>query len=691
MLARDASTSEWLAQAVLLTDGLPLLAAVHRELVYLAVFRDESVRRVMLQGPAGAGKTALLNALMGERLLPEGQATRCTVRVRHAPERKLIAFRGDGATATLEGDALAPDTVATWMEAPDMLALEWRSPASRLPAGLVLVEAPASPATAEGVVQALPIKRSYFAESSETFARPALLALTFADREHDSYQGGRIFETRETKLARHAERLGAQLGTRVVPVAPGQVEALAAAIAELPLESEPERREIRIAELVGIALERLSRLRRHAGALQDGLRSAQAQASTLLAHSHATFEPIERLTAMGAALAQELPVALEALHEQRLAWESAQSRVLQEANTWRAQADALLALLELPPSGALLVLPRHPFPEPARYVSGDRLDHAGLRQALESFVLRGCREVRTAVDTFVADVRAGLAPLAASVQESALESTAETFARLDQLSAAWRRVLSGPGPLTPRRAEAASALKPLLATFRELNFQLAFKDVLSRLEIHEGPIVLLGPQRAVQERLLALLRHDLAIAARLAQVPADHWILCGPFSRWAPPGPAVWISPPDGLLARFSLALPPADADWRDDAWRACLDPFAAIGLAIDPWLLPELGASALLAAIAHDERVFYTCGEGAWLFSERLAALDACRRLDGRPWFVHEDYDARYTIFLAQLASDRAGAALPTRWREAGLPLDAPFEAEALVRLVHPFTRGSE
>lgn len=686
MSARD-SAFEWLAQAVLLTDGLPILAGVHRELVYLATFRDDACRRVALVGPRGAGKTTLLNALMGERLLPEGVATPCAVRAQRAETRALVAHREDGSRTVLEGDALVPSAVAACLQDEALLAIEWQSPAARLPEGLVLVEAPVSPATAAATLLALPIKRSYQVAVLEGGA--PLLALTFCDREHDSYQGGQVFETREAKLARHAERLEAQLGARVVPVAAGKVDALASALATLSAEAPGP--EARLAELVGQALDRLARLLREAAALQDGLRQATAAGSTLLAHAHAAFEPIERLTALGAALALEAPAALAGIAAQRAAWEQARTHVLAEAGAWAAQADALLERLDLPPGGAVLVLPQAHFPDPAGYVSGERLDRDGLRQALESAVLRGCREVLAAVDGFAAQVRAALAPLAASLQESALERAGAIHVRLEQLAASWRRVLAGPGPLTPRRTQAASALRPLLATFRELNFQLAFKEALARLEIHEGPIALVGPQRAVQERLVALLRHDLAIAARLAEVPPDHWILCGPFARWVPDGPAVWIAPPEGLLARYSLALPPAIADWRDADWRETLAPFAAVGLELDPWSLPDGAVGAALAPLASDPRTFYTCAEGAWLLAERLQALGERLRRDGRPLFAYEDYDARYTIFLAQLSRTPAGSELPARWREAGLPLDEPFEAETLSRLAHPFTRGIE
>jgi hypothetical protein len=235
----------------------------------------------------------------------------------------------------------------------------------------------------------------------------------------------------------------------------------------------------------------------------------------------------------------------------------------------------------------------------------------------------------------------------------------------------------------------------LLATFRELAFQMAFRDVLGRLEVHAGPLLLLSPRREAHERLLALLCHDLAVGDRLAEVPADHWILSGELMGFTPPGPAIWLPAPTGGMAGFGFAIAPAEALLSQSDWEALMPTFVAIGAEVDAWRLPATGledASYAAALARFAERSFMTCGEGAWVIAERLGALAAGVRESGRPWFVYEDYDARYTNFLRTLvAEDAAPDDLPHRWREAGLPLDEPFAPAALGALAQPFqSRGS-
>lgn len=207
------------------------------ELLRSEIHRDYLVIGVV--GVTSSGKTALINALMGEQLLPQkpDPTTNLLVRCRRGPIRRVLIRFLDGRVECIEGAALS----ATAMEefcyeeknprnAKGVDAIEWYSPTSVIAEDFVIVDTPGlegyGMAHHEQVTlrQFLPIADIVLYAASVQRAlqksdlklmndllendQRVLFVLTKADGERDSEgPGGIIIETRERKVERQLERI----------------------------------------------------------------------------------------------------------------------------------------------------------------------------------------------------------------------------------------------------------------------------------------------------------------------------------------------------------------------------------------------------------------------------------------------------------------------------------------------------
>ncbi|MFP5501832.1 MAG: hypothetical protein ACLGIN_05030, partial [Candidatus Sericytochromatia bacterium] len=204
-------------------------------------------------------------------------------------------------------------------------------------------------------------------------------------------------------------------------------------------------------------------------------------------------------------------------------------------------------------------------------------------------------------------------------------------------------------------------------------------------------------QRESQLRLAALLGHDLGLLDDLEAAPRGAWLLVGDLDDFDPPGPAIRLPAPRTLLARCPVAIAPADPHLPPAGWAGLLARFDAVGLEVD-LARPAIARADARRAPYHEAiaesscHLFYTCGHGAFLadrLEEAAAAALAFTPFGRRPWFVYEDYDARYTAFLRLVAGGFAHPRdLALRWRQAGLPIDEPFSERRLHHVAQTLTQ---
>ena len=244
---------------------------------------------------------------------------------------------------------------------------------------------------------------------------------------------------------------------------------------------------------------------------------------------------------------------------------------------------------------------------------------------------------------------------------------------------------------------------PFLRAFAEQAIQTRF---LALPALHaRRRIVLLGLRRHDSLRLLSRLAHD----ASLTDVPRTpegreigegEWIFCG---RIPPAMPHALLRTPSSSLDDLEVLIAPSDAfrgeamlgaDW-DDLFGEWL-PVVHLDIARVDSGLSDLARSPYAPALASVPDWIAASAHGA-LFAtrlpdlvldvpDRMAAFTRLRGFRGRmDWFVHENYDPRYTDFIAlgrQIGADSSDGDLETLldlWRESSLDFAPPLTEHRL------------
>lgn len=240
------------------------------------------------------------------------------------------------------------------------------------------------------------------------------------------------------------------------------------------------------------------------------------------------------------------------------------------------------------------------------------------------------------------------------------------------------------------------ALIPLLATFRELDFRRTFLSFLARLGLQPSKpaAVLFVGHRTSSIGALSSLLHDRAFAREAQALDSDQWVLMGELAQSGrlPLLSSAFVVPSKGeLVPGLRVVVAPDDEHLRvsHGEWNSVLSEFDAIGVCIDaPRIdsgLSTLARAPYFPALANHDRVFFASGDGRF-FDEKLHLLmtEVVRRVPGRntataPWFVFEDYDARYTEFISMcedvLVHRGTGEELARRWVDSQLSTTPPFD----------------
>ncbi|MDR2528347.1 MAG: dynamin family protein [Synergistaceae bacterium] len=237
---------------------------------------------------------------------------------------------------------------------------------------------------------------------------------------------------------------------------------------------------------------------------------------------------------------------------------------------------------------------------------------------------------------------------------------------------------------------------PLLAAFREQDIQSRFLDLKTLRQSRH--VVFLGLRQHDALRLLSRLTHDVALSESLRaedgrEIDERDWLFCGDSS---PSLPHVRITAPDSLLRELRILIAPGDnlcdlqpADWEElfAEWL----PVVHLDVARVDAGLSDLERAPYAQALPLAERWVAASGQGA-LFNGKLADLltDVPERVElfarrrdyrGLPeWFVYENYDTRYTDFMAWGREGDAESFL-RRWAEEGRDFRYPF-TESRLRL---------
>lgn len=356
------------------------------------------------------------------------------------------------------------------------------------------------------------------------------------------------------------------------------------------------------------------------------------------------------------------------------------------------------------------------------------IDRGALREAVEAHVRELCRQAARHLTWWVDWMQGSLEPpVAAAIADArraaqdrrrAREQAREMRGAKEAARIRIQELRGALGPLPVRVAVGKSslfgdvepstarpagpgahhALIPLLGTFRELELATHFLQFLAaRVELAapERAAVLLLGRRDASIRLLASLFRDRALEARLGGVPGDRWIVVDADRR---PVGAPWTSsatvvPPSERFPALRVAIAPIDeyigvpvADWP-----TLLASFDAVGVTVDAPRIAS-GRAALerapyRAALASAHRAFFVSDEGRSFDGQlHLLLTEVIPAAGGRrPWFVFDDYDARYTEMIALCEDVRKGGgtaeALARRWKAEELSFDPPFSHSALLQ----------
>lgn len=261
-------------------------------------------------------------------------------------------------------------------------------------------------------------------------------------------------------------------------------------------------------------------------------------------------------------------------------------------------------------------------------------------------------------------------------------------------------------PASPDEAEGGEEkgfFAPLFQAFAEQAIQTRF-FALPALRARRR-LVLLGLRRHDSLRLLSRLAHDAALTdvprtPEGREIGEGEWIFCG---RIPPSMPHALLRTPGSALDDLELLVAPSDTfrgesmrdlDWNDlfGEWL----PVVHLDIARVDSGLSDLARSPYAPALAAVPEWIAASAHGA-LFAtrlpdlvldvpDRMAVFTRLRGFRGRmDWFVHENYDARYTDFIAlgrQMAADTSDGDLETLldlWRESGLDFAPPLTEHRL------------
>ena len=260
-----------------------------------------------------------------------------------------------------------------------------------------------------------------------------------------------------------------------------------------------------------------------------------------------------------------------------------------------------------------------------------------------------------------------------------------------------------PTPSEEEREEDRGFFEPFFHALAEQAIQTRFLS-LPALRASRR-LVLLGLRRHDSLRLLSRLAHDAALTD-IPRTPEGHeigegeWIFCG---RVPPSLPHATLRTPSSLLDDLDLLVAPSDSfrgesmrgiDWNDlfGEWL----PVVHLDIARVDSGLSDLSRSPYASALAGVPHWIAASAHGA-LFStrlpdlvldvpDRMAAFTRMRGFRGRmDWFVHENYDPRYTDFIAlgrQVGAESSDADLETLidlWRESELDFSPPLTEHRL------------
>ncbi len=238
-LADLVSTFEQLLKkAVRTSRGVTALDPRREQLRSLLDAAGANYLTVGVVGITSSGKSTFLNGLMGEELLPEESraTTNVIVRCRRGARREVVVLYTNGKKETFRGRDVTAALFKKFSSEKHnpgnrrgVRIIEWTSPRTHIPDGLVLVDSPGLDAygleehrdltlrqvlpMADIVIYMTSIRNPFKSADLVLVERlvendqRVLFTLTMADTERDSHQGGEIIRTREQKLARHLQRL----------------------------------------------------------------------------------------------------------------------------------------------------------------------------------------------------------------------------------------------------------------------------------------------------------------------------------------------------------------------------------------------------------------------------------------------------------------------------------------------------
>ena len=260
-------------------------------------------------------------------------------------------------------------------------------------------------------------------------------------------------------------------------------------------------------------------------------------------------------------------------------------------------------------------------------------------------------------------------------------------------------------PLLPVPEEEAGAegdgrtfFAPFFQAFAEQVIQTRFLD-LPALRTSRR-LVLLGLRRHDSLRLLSRLAHDAALTdvprtPEGREIGEGEWLFCG---RVPPALPHVLLRTPSSALDDLDLLIAPSDTfrgesmraiDWSDlfGEWLPVVHLDIArvdsglSDLARSPYASAMAGVSHWIAASAHGALFDTRLPDLVLDVPDRMAAFTRLRGFRGRmDWFVYENYDPRYTDFIAlgrQIGADSSDGDLETLidlWSESGLNFSPPL-----------------
>lgn len=253
------------------------------------------------------------------------------------------------------------------------------------------------------------------------------------------------------------------------------------------------------------------------------------------------------------------------------------------------------------------------------------------------------------------------------------------------------------GPRSVRRPEPTeggpSPLRRIVALAWENQIQRDFFQYALSMPQGRAPrVLLLGPRWEPAKTLLAALAHQLGLLQELEDVANDAWLAVNWRSGELPPGTVHQTFPT--LPRNAEVLLAPADAQLSATDWPSLFQRADAVCISIDAVRIASGLADLQRAPYAPEAskikpRVVLHSADGA-MFTDKLHHLvrDVLPAAEGAGWagcrwFIHEDYDSRFTAFvsLCTEVAQRSGGGreLVRRWRQEDISLAPPFTPDAI------------